>query len=523
MSDPQYARNAHHPEYPGLHIAETVPQGVYGPPEGYGDPYPYGNPYLHGNPYTDAYAHPHDRPYSHPYAYGYPPEPPREPVLPRQTGTGTGTATLVAPPPAGLADLPTAILVDLTAAPRPGRGPRDHEAQEEAAAAAGPGPRAGTGHRAGRRRRTRFAERPDSPVRRLLPQALVVAFLAGGTTAFVAEDKAVELTVDGTPRTLHTFADDVTELLAEEGVAVGPHDVVAPGPGTGLGDGEEVEVRYGRPLRLTLDGERHEVWTTERTVEGALRQLGVRAEGAYLSAARSRPIGRGGLALDVRTERSVTVMADGRARTVRTNAATVREAVEEAGITLRGQDTTSVPPDSFPRDGQTVTVLRITGGREVREEPIPFVVRRVADPTQFKGTEVVEQTGQPGLRRVTYSLRTVNGVRLKPRRVRAEVVRVPRAQVVKVGTRPLPASVHGADGLDWRGLAACESGGRPDAVDPSGTYGGLYQFDTRTWHTLGGSGRPQDAPAAEQTYRAKKLYARRGASPWPHCGARLHG
>ncbi|MFF8931625.1 ubiquitin-like domain-containing protein [Streptomyces longwoodensis] len=521
MSDPQYARNAHHPEYPGLHTAETVPQGVYGPPEGYvdpcgpalgGDPHPYGHlssygdpdPYPYGHPYTDAYAY--DRPYSHPYAQAYPHEP-REPVLPRQTGTGT--ATLVAPPPPGFADLPTATLVDVTAAPRPDPDPGE--------------PRAGAGHRAGRRRRARYAERPDSPVRRLLPQALVVAFLAGGTTAFVAEDKAVELTVEGTPRTLHTFADDVTGLLAEEGVRVGPHDVVVPGPGTGLSDGEEVEVRYGRPLRLTLDGERHEVWTTERTVEGALRQLGVRAEGAYLSAARSRPIGREGLALDVRTERSVTVMADGRARTVRTNAATVREAVEEAGITLRGQDTTSVPPDSFPRDGQTVTVLRITGGREVREEPIPFVVRRVADPTQFKGTEVVEQAGQPGLRRVTYSLRTVNGVRLRPRRVRAEVVRVPRAQVVKVGTRPLPASVHGADGLDWQGLAACESGGRPDAVDPSGTYGGLYQFDTRTWHTLGGSGRPQDAPAAEQTYRAKKLYARRGASPWPHCGARLHG
>ncbi|MGW5803293.1 transglycosylase family protein, partial [Streptomyces bacillaris] len=64
---------------------------------------------------------------------------------------------------------------------------------------------------------------------------------------------------------------------------------------------------------------------------------------------------------------------------------------------------------------------------------------------------------------------------------------------------------------------------RPGAVDPSGTYGGLYQFDTRTWHSLGGSGRPQDAPAAEQTYRAKKLYVQRGASPWPHCGRRLTG
>ncbi|MFF4629950.1 ubiquitin-like domain-containing protein [Streptomyces griseorubiginosus] len=380
-----------------------------------------------------------------------------------------------------------------------------------------------SGRRAARRRRARYIERSDSTVRRLLPQALVVAFLAGGTTAFVAEDKAVELTVDGKPRTLHTFADDVTELLAEEGVAVGAHDVVAPAPGEQLASGDEVEVRYGRPVRLTLDGQRREVWTTAQTVEGALKQLGVRAEGAYLSTSRSRRIGREGLALDVRTERSVTVMADGRARTIRTNAATVAKAVEEAGVTLSGMDTTSVPSGSFPREGQTITVLRITGTREVREEQIPFREQRTQDASLFRGTEVIEQAGQPGVRRVTYSLRTVNGVKQRPRRIRVETVREPRDQLVRVGTRPMPTSVQGADHLNWQGLAHCESGGRPNAVDPSGTYGGLYQFDTRTWQALGGSGRPQDAPAAEQTFRAKKLYVRRGASPWPHCGTRLHG
>ncbi|MFF7053567.1 ubiquitin-like domain-containing protein [Streptomyces griseorubiginosus] len=380
-----------------------------------------------------------------------------------------------------------------------------------------------SGRRAARRRRARYVERSDRTVRRLLPQALVVAFLAGGTTAFVAEDKAVELTVDGKPRTLHTFADDVTELLAEEGVTVGAHDVVAPAPGEELTSGDEVEVRYGRPLRLTLDGQRREVWTTAQTVEGALKQLGVRAEGAYLSTSRSRRIGREGLALDVRTERSVTVMADGRARTIRTNAATVAKAVEEAGVTLSGMDTTSVPSGSFPREGQTITVLRITGTREVREEQIPFREQRTQDASLFKGTEVIDQAGRPGVRRVTYSLRTVNGVRQKPRRIRVETVREPRDQLVRVGTRPMPTSVQGADHLNWQGLAHCESGGRPNAVDPSGTYGGLYQFDTRTWQGLGGSGRPQDAPAAEQTFRAKKLYVRRGASPWPHCGTRLHG
>ncbi|MFS4097790.1 ubiquitin-like domain-containing protein, partial [Streptomyces sp. AF1A] len=370
--------------------------------------------------------------------------------------------------------------------------------------------------------RGRCGERPESAVRRLLPQALVVAFLAGGTTAFVAKDKAIELSVDGRPRTLHTFADDVGELLAEQGVRVGAHDMVAPARDATLTSGDTVAVRYGRPVRLTLDGRRHEVWTTAPTVDEALHELGVRAEGAYVSASRSQGIGRAGLDLDVRTERAVTIMADGRTRTIRTNAATVREAVQEAGITLHGQDTTSVPADSFPRDGQTVTVLRVTGSREVREEPIPFQVERVKDPTLFKGIEVVARSGRPGLRRTTYLLRTVNGVRQRPRREESEVVREPRKQLVKVGTKPLPPSVHGADHLNWHRLAACESGGRPHAVDPSGTYGGLYQFDTHTWHSLGGSGRPQDASPEEQTFRAKKLYVRRGTTPWPHCGARLH-
>ncbi|MFF0753425.1 ubiquitin-like domain-containing protein [Streptomyces sp. NPDC004267] len=379
------------------------------------------------------------------------------------------------------------------------------------------------GHRSGGGARRRKAAPPAvEGLRRIVPQALVVAFLAGGTSAFVASDKAVRLSVDGVPRTLHTFADGIDDLLADEGLAVGEHDIVAPAPGSGLVSGDEVVVRYGRPVALTLDGQRRQVWTTARTVDGALRQLGVRAEGAYLSVSRGAPISRHGLALDVRTERSVTFLADGRERTVRTNAATVREAVDDAGLTLSGQDTTSVPPDSFPRDGQTITVLRISGGEEIREEPVPYAVERTRDPELFAGTELVEQRGVPGVRRVTYALRTVNGVRQRPRRIAEETVREPVPQRIRIGTRPLPGSVAGADGLDWGALAACESGGRPTAVDASGTYGGLYQFDPGTWRALGGSGVAQEATAAEQTFRAKKLYVRRGASPWPHCGRRLY-
>jgi soluble lytic murein transglycosylase-like protein len=67
-------------------------------------------------------------------------------------------------------------------------------------------------------------------------------------------------------------------------------------------------------------------------------------------------------------------------------------------------------------------------------------------------------------------------------------------------------------------IAACESGGDPTAVSSDGTYRGLYQFDYGTWASVGGSGDPAEASAAEQSYRAALLYSRSGSSPWPICG-----
>jgi resuscitation-promoting factor RpfB len=72
----------------------------------------------------------------------------------------------------------------------------------------------------------------------------------------------------------------------------------------------------------------------------------------------------------------------------------------------------------------------------------------------------------------------------------------------------------------WAKVANCESSGNPKAVNPAGYYG-LFQFDLRTWRSVGGSGNPTNASGAEQLMRAKKLYAQRGASPWPVCGKYL--
>lgn len=73
----------------------------------------------------------------------------------------------------------------------------------------------------------------------------------------------------------------------------------------------------------------------------------------------------------------------------------------------------------------------------------------------------------------------------------------------------------------WAALVKCESGGNYAAVSSSGRYRGAYQFDQRTWESVGGVGDPAAAPPAEQDYRARRLYEQRGARAWPHCGIHL--
>jgi transglycosylase-like protein len=67
-------------------------------------------------------------------------------------------------------------------------------------------------------------------------------------------------------------------------------------------------------------------------------------------------------------------------------------------------------------------------------------------------------------------------------------------------------------------IAACESGGNPQAIGGGGAFRGKYQFDYGTWASVGGHGDPAAAPEAEQDRRAAMLYARQGTTPWPVCG-----
>jgi len=394
---------------------------------------------------------------------------------------------------------------------------------------------------------------------RIGAQAVVLVAVVGGTVAYAGHSSTLTLLVDGRSREVRADVKNVRALLADAQVPVTNLDLVSPSLDSPVADGQQVVVRYARPLTVTVDGAPHTYWTTELTLDSALRSLGIRADGARLSASRSLPLGRSGLTLDVSTPKSVSLAADGSTSSVTTTSPTVADLLADQHIVLGPLDTVSPLPAAPVVDGLVVAVTRIEHREITALEPIPAPMTQVSAPDLAVGKRVVVSAGTPGARRAQYDVTLANGKEASRDLVTSVISAQPVAGVVKVGalpkptpspaptqaadstpttatsvsptsssstpssppTKPSPSTSTGtkADSLNWAALARCESGGNPRAVNPSGYYG-LYQFSLPTWHAVGGSGNPINASPAEQLLRAKILYNRAGSGQWT-CGYHL--
>ena len=168
--------------------------------------------------------------------------------------------------------------------------------------------------------------------------------------------------------------------------------------------------------------------------------------------------------------------------------------------------------------------------------------QQVDDSSLAEGTTEVTQQGRPGEASVVYAVTTTNGVETGRTEVSRTVTVEALPTITAVGTKvatpapvepprrrrppatprtttpttaqpPAPTTTTAAvrwrwnmseiwcistisnSVSNWDGLAGCESGHNPRAINPSGRYTGLFQFDDSTWRGVGGSGRAYDASA----------------------------
>ena len=93
----------------------------------------------------------------------------------------------------------------------------------------------------------------------------------------------------------------------------------------------------------------------------------------------------------------------------------------------------------------------------------------------------------------------------------------------------VPPAPDGPTEQQWNDLRRCESTNNYQAVSPSGTYRGAYQFSQATWDFISGISAhvevhhlfgldPINASPAEQDLMALTLYNYWGRGQWPECG-----
>jgi uncharacterized protein YabE (DUF348 family) len=358
---------------------------------------------------------------------------------------------------------------------------------------------------------------------------LVIAGVLGGTAAWASApaDKSVDLKVDGQSRQLHTTASNVRGALAAAGLDVGSHDLVAPDLSSAVHNGSSIVVRRGHQLHLSVNGVARDVWVNADSVDEALHQLGYGST-SLVSVSRSMRLDRGTTQLSISSPKRLTLLVDGKQLPVSSAGPTVRDALYASMIFLGPSDRVSAPATSSIHDNQVIRVQRVRYGTASATVAMPFDTVKSADASKYVGQDSIVRAGRAGAKRVTYALVYVDG-KLAGRIVRsAAVLNPPVAQVMKVGSKPQPASTAptpppSSSGLNWDAVAACESGGNWHINTGNGFFGGL-QFDYGTWLSNGGGSYAQRADLAsreQQIAIATKLYDARGASPWPVCGQRL--
>lgn len=355
--------------------------------------------------------------------------------------------------------------------------------------------------------------------------SVVVTAVAATTVGYQTMSEKVNLTVDGHHQTVRTFGSNVGDVLAQKHIHLGPHDVVVPSADSKLVGGGTISVRYGRQLKVDVDGKPTTYWTTATTVNSALLQLGDGFQNAELSTSRSTSISREGMVLHIATPKKLRFAIAGHKTITRTVAAfDSRDALDQLHVKYDGNDLISPAPSTVLHRNSLIKLTRVSVVKKhyAHEATHAPTIRR-EDPNLAAGKTTTVRAEKPGSRAVTYKVVRHNGRVVKKVVLSQHVYDSPVPAIISVGTKkapaPKPAAANYAGGNSvWDKIAACESGGNWAANTGNGYYGGL-QFSLGTWHAYGGSGRPDQASRAQQIAIATKVRnASGGYGAWPVCG-----
>ena len=262
---------------------------------------------------------------------------------------------------------------------------------------------------------------------------VVLGVAVGAPIVAFAGERKVTLDVEGEIRSVRTYATDASELLERKGIDARRADLVA--PSKVIDDGDRIVYRRAKSVRLVVDGEPRRVVARGLTVRDALKDLGlVPGPKDHVHPALNTKL-TPSMSLFVRNAVHAKVRVDGRLRDVVSSADTVRNMLAHSGVTVGEHDYVFPAPDTEPRDGMWIRVVRVRRFEDARNVRIPFRVVTQRDSTMESGVRKLVQQGSEGMKVQRFAVVMEDGRRVSSTMLGERVLRSARDHIVRVGTR----------------------------------------------------------------------------------------
>ncbi len=271
---------------------------------------------------------------------------------------------------------------------------------------------------------------------RLLRIPVLVSLLV--TLACQPAVAATAAVVDGDQ--LHVVAasgQSISSLLAEAGVRLSPADKVLlngyPVALDGQLDSGSNTVQIRRAISLSLAGKSFQ--TTAATVGEALAEAGFTLHAADRIAPAAGAILAAATSISYTPARELLVEADGQERHVLSAAPTIGSALAQAGMPLLGLDFSQPAEDQpLPSDGR-IRVVRVSEALVLSEKAIPFQTEVKDAPNVELGQEQILQPGVQGLSVSRIRIRYEDGKEVSRQTEAETVVRPPQNRISAQGSK----------------------------------------------------------------------------------------
>ncbi len=298
--------------------------------------------------------------------------------------------------------------------------------------------------------------------------------LKDGQQISVTHGHSVALTINGLTTVFTTLEENPHAILQQAGVSLAADDAVwvndqrvdaARLPDYPL-PAARITVRRAVTLTLEDDGQARTLRTTAPTVGEALNEAGVTLYlGDSVNPTLSAPLSDG---LTVRISRSspVSITVDGVTLESRARGAKVADALSEAGVILTGMDYSVPPENANLRPGMAIRVVRVTEERLTEPILVPYETLYEPDPTLELDQRAVVQAGMNGLDERVIRVRYENGVEIRREDEGVRRVQEPTPQIIRYGTKIVIRVAETPDGPIeyWRKLRLYATSYHPSAL-----------------------------------------------------------